>query len=231
MEENFHLSAIGVAYCGGKQPFTFAALDERQKVQALGTGKMCDALAYCSGAARAVILCGLPLCRPASGNLRLVEIELERRGLPTYHTAAEDQPHHPAAGFGARFSAELSALGYSSDPLNNPDRVLLESHPAAIFHHLLGLKPFDAHTLEGRLQRQLVLFEREMPIPDPMDFFEEVTRHKLLHGILPTRDVYSPAELDALALAHTAWLFINDPQSLLILGDPASGQILLPQPH
>ena len=39
-----------------------------------------------------------------------------------------------------------------------------------------------------------------------MEFFEEVTRHRLRHGILPLEKLYTPGELDALTAAYLAWL-------------------------
>ena len=67
-----------------------------------------------------------------------------------------------------------------------------------------------------------------MNVPDPMRFFEEITRHKLLKGILPNEDLYTPGELDALVSAYTAWLIANHPEQVTLLGDPVEGQIVLP---
>ena len=78
--------------------------------------------------------------------------------------------------------------------------------------HLLGQLPLPKPTLEGRLQRQLVLFEQDMGIKDPMEFFEEITRHRLLKGILPIECIYTSEELDALVAAFTAYLAVNQPR-------------------
>jgi hypothetical protein len=199
-------------------------------VQALSIGRLADLHAYCAGQTEALVVCGLPLARPLQGDCRPVEQEILQHGLPSHQTPAEPAPLHPAARIGMTLAEIFRNLGYITDLESDDPLQLVESHPGAAYHNLLGLHPFDSHTLEGRLQRQLVLFEREVPIPDPMDFFEEVTRHKLMHGILPTKDLYSPAELNALILAHTAWLAANQPEDILTLGDPASGQVLLPQP-
>jgi hypothetical protein len=225
-----HCNFVGIAYCGGQQPLALATLDSRQKVQALSQGRLADIHSYIAGQSEVVLVCGLPLSRPPSGELRGVEDELLQRGLPGHQTPAEPTPLHPAARIGLQLAEIFATLGYSQDTEKDSPHSLAESHPGAAFQHLLGLRPFDSHTLEGRLQRQLILFEREMPIPDPMNFFEEVTRHKLMHGVLPTKDLYSPGELNALILAHTAWLVANQPGKILALGTPASGQILLPLP-
>jgi hypothetical protein len=69
-----------------------------------------------------------------------------------------------------------------------------------------------------------------MRIPDPMRLFEEITRHRLLQGVLPVADLYQPSELDALAGAYTAWMAANHPEGILMLGHPEEGQIILPVP-
>jgi hypothetical protein len=230
MQPSPRCNFIGISYCGGQHPLAFATLDVHQKVQALSVGRLADLHAYCAGLTEALMVCGLPLARPLHGECRTVEEELIQRGLPSHQTPAEPTPLHPAARIGLILAEIFRSLGYTMNLESDDSLHLIEGHPGAAYHNLLGLRPFDSHTLEGRLQRQLVLFEREVPIRDPMDFFEEVTRHKLMHGILPTKDLYSPAELNALVLAHTAWLAVNQPENILTLGDPAFGQVLLPQP-
>jgi predicted RNase H-like nuclease len=88
--------------------------------------------------------------------------------------------------------------------------------------------PFPKHTLEGRIQRQLILHALNINVPDAMLFFEEITRHRLLNGILPSENLYSPGELDALVAAYTAWLAANQPDKVCLVGDPHEGQIVLP---
>jgi hypothetical protein len=82
--------------------------------------------------------------------------------------------------------------------------------------------------LEGRLQRELLLYELGLHIHDPMVFFEEITRHKLLNGILPFELVHSPAQLDAMAAAYTAWHVLQKPAEAVRLGHPLEGFITLP---
>jgi hypothetical protein len=125
----------------------------------------------------------------------------------------------------------LDALGYQPCPSEGGERQSLEVYPHACFAVLLGMPPFPKHTLEGRIQRQLVLNERLVSVPDPMRFFEEITRHKLMKGILPDEELYSPGELDALVAAFTAWTFANHPEQATLLGDPAEGQMVLPVPE
>ena len=79
-----------------------------------------------------------------------------------------------------------------------------------------------------QVQRQLALHRCRVHLPDPMDFFEEVTPHRLLNGILPTRMIHSAAELNALAAAYTAWLTFHNPAGVMAIGDPAEALCWLP---
>ena len=101
-------------------------------------------------------------------------------------------------------------------------------YPHACFCALLRLTPFSKNTLEGRIQRQLVLHEQDTHIPDPMRVFEEITRHRLLQGQLPLPDLYSPSELDAMVAAYTAWKAATQPGEVTLLGNPQEGQVVLP---
>lgn len=230
MQASPRCNFIGIAYCGGQRPLALAALDARQKVLALSIGRLEDIHAFIAGQTDAVVVCGLPLSRPPHGANRPVEQTLIQLGLPSYQTPAEPQALHPPARFGLQLAALCAAQGFTLEQESDSPLLIIESHSAAAFQHLLGMRPFDSHSLEGRIQRQLMLFEREMPLPDPMDFFEEVTRHKLLHGILPAKDIYSPAELDALILAHIAFLSANQPEALFQPLDSPGPRFLLPQP-
>ena len=61
-----------------------------------------------------------------------------------------------------------------------------------------------------------------------MRVFEEITRYRLLQGILPLDDLYSARELDALVAAFTAWVAATSPEGVTILGAAEEGQIVLP---
>ena len=80
------------------------------------------------------------------------------------------------------------------------------------------------------MQRQLVLHNQGLDIPDPMRIFEEITRFRILKGMLVLDGLYSPPMLDALASAFTAWVAATSPDKVTILGHPDEGQIVLPVP-
>jgi hypothetical protein len=53
--------------------------------------------------------------------------------------------------------------------------------------------------------------------------FEEITRYKLIQGILPLENLPSSRELDALAAAYLAWMIFNRPAQIA-----ATGEFVLP---
>ncbi|MGZ9226270.1 MAG: hypothetical protein ACXW4M_12030, partial [Anaerolineales bacterium] len=70
-----------------------------------------------------------------------------------------------------------------------------------------------------RIQRALVLYDQGLQINDPMEFFEEITRYKLIQGILPLENLYASKELDALVAAYIAWMTVNKPGQFIIQGE------------
>jgi hypothetical protein len=243
------LTFIGVNVSPGRPPFTLAALDGERKLVALSQGPLAEMLAYASGQSEAIIAISAPY-RPNQGqaslqaplpaveglparrqaNLRVAEQELLQRGIRIPHTPG--QPEHCPVWMqrGFVFYEQLESAGYQDYRQKNAPRVWLETHAEAGFHNLLGLAPFTQGTLEGRIQRQLLLRNEELPVKDPMNFFEEVTRHRLLHGILPAENIHPQNELNALLAAHTAWLAAVHPERLETFGDAAEGCLYLPKP-
>ena len=74
----------------------------------------------------------------------------------------------------------------------------------------------------------MILYELGVGIKDPMDFFDEITRHRLVKGILPLEVIYPPEQLDALVAAYTAYMAANKPDEILFIGASEEGRILLP---
>ena len=122
----------------------------------------------------------------------------------------------------------LEGLGFQPYPAGESTHQYLEVYPHACYTVLLGVPPFPKNSLEGRIQRQLILYENRAHVPDPMRLFEEITRHRILKGILPDEGLYSPAGLDALVAAFTAWKAVTHPDEVTVLGQPEEGQIILP---
>jgi hypothetical protein len=241
---------IGIDPGDRRQPFTFAALDGERTILALSQGPMDAVLAYAAGQAGAITAINGPLCfnqgrmaqekdraglnpppRPGEWtDLRVVEYQLALRQAPVSHTPSGKGYCPKWIRRAVELSTELQQrLGFSLFDDGEEPCHLLEAQAEVCFWSLLGgTAPFAAGSLEGRLQRQLVLHDEKLPVPDPMDFFEEVTRFKLLKGILPVKDVYSQPELNALVTAYTAWLTVNKPERVETVGASEEGKIWLP---
>jgi hypothetical protein len=95
----------------------------------------------------------------------------------------------------------------------------LETNAQECFRILSGHKLLPRRSLEGRLQRSAILYEQGLQITDPVDIFEEITRYKLVQGILPLDRLLSSNELDALVSAYLAWLAGNRPQRVIMKGE------------
>jgi predicted RNase H-like nuclease len=61
-----------------------------------------------------------------------------------------------------------------------------------------------------------------------MRVFQEITRHRMLQGVLSLENLYQPEELDALVSAYTAQKAASHPDQIMLVGDPEEGQIVLP---
>ena len=161
-------------------------------------------------------------------NLRVCEYELITRGFTSTRTPSALEDCTSSTQRHLRFSSEMGGCGFLRWSSPGSERQLMEVHVDSAFTELLGIRPFAASSLEGRIQRQLALQEERVNVPDAMEFFEEVTRHKLLSGKLPEANVLPASELNALAAAFTAWSAYTNPTTVTRLGDPTEGLIILP---
>jgi hypothetical protein len=240
---------IGIVSVPCQPPFTLAALDGERRLLALSQGPLAEMIAYAAGQSGAVVAVSSPAGanqglvfsqeslpgmnsaapRRPEYNLRMAEFNLHQQGFPVPRTPADPTRAQGWMRRGFLLHQQLQVLGYSAYP-SDAEHCKLETQADACFQSLLGVTPFASGTLEGRLQRQLVLRHQHLPVPNAMDFFEEVTRYKLLHGILPTENIYQANELNALMAAHVAWLAATKPERLAVFGDPAEGQVYLPLP-
>jgi hypothetical protein len=242
------LAYIGINISGGHRPYTLAALDADFHLLALSRGEELEVLGFCAGSNSVLVTINAP-ARPNTGlmndpefrqklaspphagrriNMRVAEYEARLRGLIVPRTPAiiEDSPGWMRSGFNLYKS--LANLEYKPFPEEGSARQWLESQSETFFYALLGAIPFEANSLEGRIQRQLALYDRQLPVSDPMNFFEEVTRFRLLRSILPVEDIFSPPELNALGMAYLGWLTVNEPHKITRLGAAEEGQITVP---
>ena len=160
--------------------------------------------------------------------MRVCEYELILRGLTPTRTPRDVSRFTSSLQKAIKFSSEMGMNDFSYWPSLNSRRQMFETQPDACFWALLGVKPFASMSLEGRIQRQLALQAKNIPVPDAMEFFEEITRYRLLSGKLPDEKILSPQLLNALAAAYTAWVAGNRPAEYTRIGEPDEGFIVLP---
>ena len=239
---------LGIDPTAGDKPLTYVALDQECGLLAIGQGDMDEVLAFVAGQRSAVVgICaprkpnqGLmeraevrdrlsPQPRPGRWrNFRVVEYLLRQHNIymPQTLSEEEDCPRWMQQGFS--LFQRLKNLDYRTFPSKDSAHQLLEVYPHASFSVLLESLPLPKRSLEGRIQRQLILYRCDLNIPDPMYIFEEITRHRLLQGMLPIEDLYQVEKLDAMVAAFTAWLAGNEPDKISVIGDPLEGEIVLP---
>ena len=116
------------------------------------------------------------------------------------------------------FKHELEHAGFMFMAEDGPHR-WIETDSQKCFQALCEKDLLPRRTLEGRIQRDLILYHEGVQIDDPMNFFEEITRHKLMHGILPLENLHSSKELDALVAAYVAWRAVQRASLVNITGN------------
>ncbi len=240
------ITFVGIDPTASRNPFTCAILDRGCRLISISAGEIEAILGILKNVQKTIVAVNAPP-RPNKGvvrkelgqrnlsqghlrgaDVRWVEYELRNRGIVVSPTPSRSESCPAWMQMGFEFYNQLNDLGFRPYPTKDAPRQWLETHPHAAFCSLLGQIPLPKPTLEGRLQRQLALYEQNVAIRDPMDIFEEITRHKLLKGVLPSELIYASEELDALVAAFTAYLAADDPDRVVIIGDEFEGQIVLP---
>ena len=238
---------IGVDPASSNKDFNCAVLDDNLNLLVLSDMGLEELISYLTQQEAAVVAVSAPInvnqglvkqklenesSKPGQAlrgvDIRLAEYELRKRGINITGTPSREEfcPAWMQAGFSLYL--ELSKIGYQPYGAKESLCQFLETQPYACFCAMLEGIPFDKSTLEGRLQRQLLLNDKSLRINDAMEFFEEITRFKLMKGILPMDVLYSPEQLDVLVAAYTAWVTINRPIEVISLGDASEGKITLP---
>lgn len=237
---------IGIDPTSGRKSFTYAALDKDLNLIALADGEMEDVAAFLAGQSAATVAVNAPsgvnrgLLREKikkemltphqvrGAEFRMAEYELREHGIVVTGTAANVALCSSWVQLGFTLYRKLGKLGFQEYPEKDSAYQILETHPHACYCVMAGQVPLAKPSLEGRLQRQLLLHEYGVRIKDPMDFFEEITRYKMSKGIWPMELLYLPEQLDALAAAYTAWLAVNKPDHIAMIGDIKEGTIVVP---
>lgn len=237
---------IGIDPTAGRKPYTFAVLNAECNLVNSSCGEMNEIMELVEGQSTVTIAVNGPR-KPNLGlvrkemeqngllpgqlrgtNLRKVEFFLREKGIPINATPSQtDQcPEWIRSCFDLYLA--LEKMDFQPFPTSGASKQILETHSHASFCAMLKQQPLSKPTLEGRLQRQLTLYENKVGIKDPMQFFEEITSYHLLQGILPLEAIYPPEQLDALVAAYTAFLAAREPKKVLVVGDKDEGLIVLP---
>lgn len=239
-----HDTFIGVDISSGKLPYLVAVLNENGNLLALEKCALDGVMKYTGGYGSVTV--GVNAPRFLSGgkmgdeafhntfisdssagkidHLRVAEYQLKVRKIRfTPITAPPNQiPTWVQNGF--RLYQQLELM-FSP---GQDGRSIIEVNSQACYQILLGRFPFQKTSTEGRIQRQLMLIDQGVKLQDPMAYFEEITRHRILQGILPEAMLYSARQLDALAAAFMARRSHQNPASTVSIGDDMDGWIILP---
>jgi hypothetical protein len=241
-------SYLGIDPTAGRKPFAYAALDNQLHLTALGHGNLDEVLAITAGQHQAIVAVCAPR-RPSQGlmknpevrdrltppprpgrwmNFRLAEYLLRQHNISCYKTPADEKACPNWMKMGFTLYRHLERMGYQPHPSQGSALQWLEVYPHASYCCLLGRVPLPKNSLEGRIQRQLVLYQQKISVPDPMDLIKGITSQRLLEGDWPLEHLYSQGELDALVAAYTAWQAANHPKQITALGDASEGLVILP---
>lgn len=237
---------IGVDCTSGNSAFTLAALDDGLNLLAMSAGELDDVAAFAAGYESVYVAINAPLSlnrglvrakmkremltphQVRGAEMRMAEYELREHGIAVTGTPSTKALCAPWMQSGMGLRQRLEKMGFGAYPAPERQRQFMETHPHACYCVFAGAIPQPKPSLEGRLQRQLLLHEAGVRIKDPMDFFEEITRYKMMKGLWPMEILYAPDQLDALVAAYIAWLAATKPDQVAFVGDEREGVIWLP---
>src|SRR5688572_31125230 len=182
---------VGVHLSYGRKPFTIALLDDE-----------------------------LDLIARANSDIKDVMVILSELNSATVCiTANSKSKSAKSAKTNSMFYEQLEKLSFRPYAAQNETHQWFKADADDAFRAILQKKLLSRRTLEGRIQRALVLYDQGLQISDPMEFFEEITRYKLMQGIIPLENLYTSNELDALVAAYVAWTTVNKPGQFAIKGE------------
>jgi hypothetical protein len=162
--------------------------------------------------------------------MRVAEYLLKQRGLPVYKTPSEGNKIPGWMETAFALHQKLAQMGYSEAGDDEESLHLrLEVMPEVCFRAWVDGEILPPNTLFGRLQRQMTLYNLGVNIPDPIAFFEEITRYRIVQGQVPEEMIFSAVQVQALTAAYMAWLAKNQPGQLTRIGIEGEGYITLPK--
>ncbi len=215
---------IGIDVQAVQKPYFYSALNADLENIACGHGRLGDVLAYLSGQTSALVAVNGPICfQNAEDDLvqgglfdadqtsqhkvnRTGDIELAARGFKPGSSPASGKKVPLWVERSLELTTGIRQLGYRNLDLSESSRTFFETQSDAAYWLATGAMPYDSRSLEGRLQRQLLLCEFGFPLKEPMAFLEEFTRFRLRTSQVPMSYIQPAHELRALMSAATAWL-------------------------
>ena len=194
----------GIDISSGRKPITYGVLDHDLKVVLL---ERCDI--------------GYVLAHLEQHKKALVGVNLLSRG--------KSVSSHSRQKIYDNIRKKIIQAGLKPYLTSNAPKQWVETNPLECFRSLSGQIPQSRRTLVGMLQRALILYDEGLQIGDPMQFFEEITRHHLLAGVMPVELLYSASELDALAAAYITWMLSNKPVQVDLTRERGEEMISIPR--
>ncbi len=239
---------IGIDPTSGSKSLTYAVLDPELNLVAMGKETLTGVAAFVGGQKAAHVGINSPRRlnqglmkkdsvrdrlrpQPKPGRYigyRVAEYELIQHNIRIPKTPDKVDLCPGWMKTGLLLYKRLEEMGFKDFPAGDHPLQMFEVYPHAAYTSLLKRIPYLKKTLEGRLQRQLLLHSLNLFVPDPMRIFEEVTRYKIIQGKMPLEWLYSVEELEALMAAYLAWKAAVKPDELGVVGDPKEGEIVLP---
>ncbi len=243
---------IGINPTAGKRPIQYAALDQNKRLIVHEQGDLEQVLAFLASFESALVAVDSPqglnkgwMRKPevrrsyglqpggrAWTQWRVCEYELRRRNIRLYNTPERMAQTKNWVQVGIALFRRAQDMGYRlyEKGQSNSTRMLIEGRAHTGYAALLERRPFKKDTLEGRLQRQLVLFVEGLEVPNPLHALEEVTRHHLLSGHLPLDELHDHESLDTCMAAYIALIVGREPERVCQVGLAEEGFITLPVP-
>src|SRR4030042_3577741 len=208
-------SYLGIDPTAGREPFPASPLDKDLHLTPPGRGSLDEVLTFTAGQHQAFVavcaprkpnqgMMGRPQVRdqlsppPRPGrwtDFRLVEYLLRQHRISCYKTPSDEKACPNWMKMGFNLYQRLERMGYQPYPAQESALQWLEVYPHPSFCCLPGRAPLPKNTLEGRIQRQLVLHQQNIDLPDPMDMLKGITPQRLLEGAWPLEKLYSQGEL------------------------------------
>ena len=194
----------GIDISSGRRPITYSVLDHNLNLVALEKCDITQVLTHLGQYKRA-----------------LLGVNQSPGGVPA--------PSQRGQRVYLDLKKKLIQSGFKPYLTTNAPRQWVKTNPNGCFHALSGQVPQSRRTLGGLIQRALILYDQGLQIKDPMVFFEEITRHHLLMGVMPTELLYTATELDAIAAAYITWMLINQPVQVDLTRDKEERMISIPR--